>query len=249
MLTAGKKLVESALARFGYRLAPLEVSRPAYGLDCLFASLKGFGFAPKHIVDVGANRGFWTRTALKYFPEAAYTLVEPQDELRVYIQDLVDRGCRIRWVHAGAADKRGLLPFTVRERDDSSNFTANEAEAQAAGLRRTTVETRTLDEIVASGSFPTPEMVKIDAEGFDLKVLAGASGLIGKTEIFFIEAAVRGSWENTVLEVMQRMAKQGYGLLDVTHLNRSPKYGVLWLVELAFLRKGSRLLGAVPSYE
>jgi hypothetical protein len=27
-------------------------------------------------------------------------------------------------------------------------------------------------------------MVKIDAEGFDLRVLRGASGLLGKTEIF-----------------------------------------------------------------
>ena len=243
------RLIDSALARFGYRLTPLEASSSGWTLDCLFALLKGLGFAPKHIVDVGANRGFWTRTALQHFPDAAYTLVEPQGELKVYIQDLMDRGCRIRWVHAGAGDKPGSLPFTIRERDDASNFSASEKEAQAAGLKRTTVEIRTLDEIVASGEFPVPEMVKIDAEGFDLKVLAGGTGLIGRTEIFLIEASLRGSWENTVLEVMRRMAERGYDLLDVTHLNRSPKYGVLWLMELAFVRRDSRLLDAAPSYE
>jgi Methyltransferase FkbM domain len=88
---------------------------------------------------------------------------------------------------------------------------------------RTTVEIRTLDEIIASSNLPIPEMVKIDAEGLDLEVLASACGLIGKTEIFFIEAAARGNGENTVFEVVRRMAERGYDLLDVTHLNRSPK--------------------------
>ena len=50
------------------------------------------GFAPKHIIDVGANRGLWTRTALQYFPDAHYTLIEPQDHLKTHIQDLLDRG-------------------------------------------------------------------------------------------------------------------------------------------------------------
>jgi hypothetical protein len=46
-------------------------------LDLLFLLLKCRGFSPNHIVDVGANHGYWTRTALKYFPDAYYTLIEP----------------------------------------------------------------------------------------------------------------------------------------------------------------------------
>jgi hypothetical protein len=47
--------------------------------------LKGRGFNPKHIIDVGANRGYWTRASIKFFPEAQYTLVEPQDFLKTYV--------------------------------------------------------------------------------------------------------------------------------------------------------------------
>jgi FkbM family methyltransferase len=249
MVTFGKKLVQSTLERFGYGLAPLETPRPNYGLDCLFPLLKQFGFVPTHVLDVGANKGNWTRAALRYFPDADYTLVEPQDELRVHIQDLIERGCKIRWIHAGAAEKSGSLPFTISYRKDSSTFVTGEREAQADGLRRITLEVRTLDEIVSSASLPIPDMVKIDAEGFDLRVLAGASSLVGKTDVFFIEAAVRGTYENSVLEVVRRMSDRGYGLLDVTDINRSPKFGVLWLFELAFLRRGSPLLDAVTSYE
>ncbi len=83
-----------------------------------------------------------------------------------------------------------MLPFTIATRDDSSTLSLSEQEAADAGLRRVPVEVKTLNEIVAASGLPFPEMVKIDAEGFDLKVLAGASELFGKTEVFLVEAAV-----------------------------------------------------------
>lgn len=49
---------------------------------------------------------------------------------------------------------------------------------------------RTLNEIVATSGAPLPEMVKIDGEDFDLKVLAGASDLLGKTDIVFVDVGV-----------------------------------------------------------
>ena len=110
----------------------------------------------------------------------------------------------------------------------------------------------TLNQLVASSGAGLPEMVKIDAEGFDLKVLAGASDLLGKTDIFLIEAVVwgaSGAYDNSVAEVVRFMAEAGYNLMDITDLNRSPKYGVLWLCELAFLRVGSPLWATAPSYE
>ncbi len=45
------------------------------------------------------------------------------------------------------------------------------------------------------------------------------------------------------------MTLAGYHAIDITDLNRSPKYGVVWLCELAFLRNGSTLLNGVTSYE
>jgi hypothetical protein len=116
MLRAAKHLFNSTLARFGFQIEPLTDSRqvesgvhnwPNLRLDCVFSSLKNLGFAPTHILDVGANRGNWTRAALKYFPDAIYTLVEPQDELRIHIQGLEKRGVRINWIHAGQWTVRG----------------------------------------------------------------------------------------------------------------------------------------------
>lgn len=248
-----KEIVQLSLKKFGLRLVrdgnlpQVTFPAPAYGLDCFFPVLKRLGFHPKHIIDIGANKGGWTRKALLYFPDAQYTLIEPQDHLRVHIQDLLDRGYKITWITAGAADKSGVLPFTILYRDDSSTFANPPVDADSPPIP---VTVKTLNEIVSAAIAPPPEMVKIDAEGFDLKVLAGASDLLGKTDIFFVEVTICSfSYENTIAKVIQRMDEAGYHVVDITDINRSPKFGVLWLCELAFLRNASPLFAAVTSFE
>lgn len=148
------------------------------------------------------------------------------------------------------SDRSGTLLFTIAEHDSGSTFALTEEQARSAGLRQITVPVKTVNEIVALAGGDLPDLVKIDAEGLDLKVLAGASDLLGRTDVFLVEALVcAGGYENTTLEVVKFMANAGYRLIDITDLNRSPKYGVLWLCELAFQRVGSPLFDAAKSYE
>jgi FkbM family methyltransferase len=249
-----KRLIQSILKPFGLRLARLNITtvQPSYGLDVFFSVLKQFGFSPTHIIDVGANHGNWTRKAIQYFPDVAYTLVEPQADLKRHVQDLIDSGYKIQWIHAGAGDTPGILAFTISNRDDSSSFVpVNERKfSPADGSHQVSVEVRTLNDIVSKSGLPVPEMVKIDAEGFDLQVLCGASDLFGKTDIFLVEAVVCCvDYQNTLSKVVQFMSDAGYRLIDITNLNRSPKDNVLWLCEFAFLRNQSQLLNRVTSYE
>lgn len=244
-----KEAIQATLKTFGYRLTRVtEASVPNYGLSNFFPLIKRFGFDPKHILDIGANRGNWTRMAINYFPQAYYTLVEPQDELKSYIKDLIDRGFHLDWINAGASDQAGLLPLHILGHDQSSTF-LQVPRTESEGIRQVVVPLRTVNEIVASSGLPTPEMVKIDAEGLDLKVLAGASDLFGKTEIFFAEASIgQLDFVNTALALIQTMAEAGYRLIDITDLNRSPRHGVLWLCEFVFLGNTSKLLDVATRY-
>jgi FkbM family methyltransferase len=244
-----KKLIRWSLRKFGYRIIRESHSaKPKFGLATFFAMLRGFGFNPKQIIDVGANRGSWTRKAVEFFPDAHYILLEPQDHLKIDIHDLVQHGYNITWINAGAGDKKGNLPFTVSCRDDSSSFVSQvSADKESSDVL---VTVTTLNEVVSSRGGITPEMVKIDAEGFDLHVLAGASDLLGRTEIFLVEAVICAPvYENTLARVVTWMDDAGYRLIDITDINRSVKHGVLWLCELAFLRKDSRLLDSATTYE
>lgn len=221
----------------------------SYGWAECFSLLKQHRFAPRRILDVGANRGSWTRAAVKFFPAASYILVEPQAHLRAQVDDLKNSGHAIQWISAGVGDKPGQLLLSVTSDEVSSSFLPSETEAARHGFKQVPVTIRTVNEIVAREWGEVPEMVKIDAEGYDLKALAGSSNLFGKTDIFFVEAAVCATGlENTMAAVVSTMSAAGYKLIDMMDLNRSPKYGVLWLCELVFMRESCPLLERVSSY-
>jgi len=109
-----KQVIQAALRKIGYRLSSI-ASVPKDELTCFFEAIQRLGFAPHHIIDVGANRGNWTRSAIRFFPKAQYTLVEPQDQLKAHIQDLLDRGHKIRWVNAAVGDKPGIIEGALRD--------------------------------------------------------------------------------------------------------------------------------------
>lgn len=216
-------------------------------LEVFFDNIKEMGFSPKHIIDVGANHGTWTRETLKYFPEAYYTLIEPQEWLKPSLQDILETNSKVSFNAVGAGDKSGSFMFTIVNRDDSCSFRYTAEEAKAGGFKQVEIPIVTLNEMVAKNTaLPFPDLVKIDAEGLDINVLEGASDLMGKTEVFLVEAALFcKEFDNSLLKMVEYMDKKGYTLFEITDLNRPFQPQVLWLVELAFIKKG----GIIDSYK
>jgi FkbM family methyltransferase len=243
-----KSATQKFLSAFGYKLAPIERFSPSWNLVHFFPMLRRFGFSPKQIWDVGANRGNWTRQAIGYFPDAEYTLLEPQESMLGNLDDLIRAGHKIRWINAGAGAKAATLPFYIHPQDAGSSFLPLPRITQEA-VRRVDVPVRTLNEIRETLSLPIPEMLKIDAEGLDLKVLEGASDFLGTTEIILLEVSIgQLDFENDPQIVIEAMYRYGYRLIDITDVNRGPTHGVLWLCEFAFLRKASTLLDGANRY-
>lgn len=243
-----KRAVQKFFSAFGYRLVPTSRFRPTWSLDHFFPLMQSFGFAPKNIWDVGANHGDWTREALRYFPDSCYTLIEPQDRLRHHIGDLVNRGHKIRWIAAGVGHQSGTFPFYIGWSDEASSF-LNVPRIIGEATDQLNVTMHTLDELRHILHLPVPEMLKIDAEGFELKVLQGATDILGKTEIVLVEASIgQRDFENTAGAVIAAMDGHGYRLIDITDVNRSPNHGLLWLCEFAFLLKSSTRLDRASKY-
>jgi FkbM family methyltransferase len=216
-------------------------------LEIFFVNIKQMGFIPKHIIDVGANHGTWTREMLKHFPDAFYTLIEPQEWLKPSLQDILDSNSKVSFNAVGAGNETGSSLFTIVNRDDSCSFRYSEKEALAGGYKQVEIPIVTLNEMCAKNTtLPFPDLVKIDAEGLDIDVLEGASDLMGKTEVFLVEAAIFcKQFDNSLLKTVEYMDKKGYTLFEITDLNRPLKPQVLWLMELAFIKKG----GIIDSYK
>lgn len=215
--------------------------------DPFFGCLMQLGFTPQNVVDVGANRGNWSRTAMRYFPDAQFTLFEPQGEL-LEGSDL-EGDPRVRIFAMGAGPKTSTMKLSKHERDDSFSFALSEEEAVREGRAQVEAAVVALDEFLLQQSIPYPDMLKIDAEGWDLEVLKGAEKCVANAEIVLLEAAVMNKlFANKFGVVASEMEDRGFVLFDITDLNRTQKHNALWLVEVAFVKKSGILDTAVSSY-
>ena len=240
-----KKKLKKLVAKFGYTIKRTpsnphleNTNHKDFLLFNFYETLKKFNFHPKHIIDVGANRGTWTREALHHFPDAYYTMLEPQGWLKKSFEDILKANPKVQFHAVGAGEKEGSFKFTLVNRDDSSSFRYTDEEAKAAGFEQIEIPVVTLNGLLANSDLPVPDIIKIDAEGLDIEVLQGASNYFGKTEIFMVEAAVVcKEFSNDFLKVINFMDQKGYRLFEITDLNRPLEPKVLWLVELVFVKK------------
>ena len=213
-----------------------------------FQCIKNLGFDPKHIVDVGANRGTWTRNALQYFPDAYYSLFEPQAYLSASFTDLL-KNPQIKFHAKGVGASSGMMDLTTSDRDDSFSFSFTAEQAESFGVRQVKAPVVTLDEYLPTLGLPQPELVKIDAEGWDLEVLKGAESTIENAEVLLMEASVMNKmFKNSIKNVVWEMGKRDFTVFDITDLNRTQKHNALWLIEIVFIKKEGFIDQKITAY-
>jgi FkbM family methyltransferase len=211
-------------------------------LESFFTLLKNQNFSPKTIYDIGANKGYWTYECLKYYPNADYYLFEPQLNLKDDIHTLLKGHDNIHLFSVGLGDVNDVLKFTIHERDDSCSFSFTEQEAKAKGFKQIELPIVRLDSFVRDKDLNPPDILKIDAEGLDLKVLEGAISLLNDIEVVMLEVAiVNNRMENTALNVLNYLHDKGFKLFDITDMNRPFPNQVLWLCEFVFIKTGGVL--------
>ena len=237
------KNISPLAARFGfYPKNQFEDNKTLLVIRAL-TYLKNKGFSPKYILDIGANHGTWTRDILKIFPDSTYILIEPQAHLEKSIEDL-KLISKIKFFPIGLGNKNGTFEFSINQSDDSSSFRPINSKIKDYEFReRVKVRMKTLNTFLRDENLPIPELVKIDAEGLDLEVIEGASSIFEITECILVEAAVhQKDFPNTLLRIMNLMDQKGYEIFDFTDLNRPFSNGLLWLVEVMFVKKDSRFV-------
>lgn len=240
-----KKFIQKILGRFGYRITKLGGYAET---DPFFQSLQKLNLHPKCIVDIGANCGNWTLTAMRYFPEAKYILLEPQGDL--LRESGLDKFSNVRIFEVGAGAETTTAKLTIAPRSDSFSFSLSPDEAEKLGRKQIEFPVVALDDLIEKENLDAPNIVKIDAEGWDLRVLEGAQKAINSADVVLMEAAVMNkTFKNRIDVVIEKMAQLGFSVFDITDLNRTRRYNALWLVEIAFVKCGGTLDLEAASFE
>jgi len=202
-----------------------------------------FGHDFATVVDVGAHHGQFALLALELFPRARIFCVEPLPDALERLGATVEPVGRVTVLAAAAAAEEGRRQLHVSRKTDSSSLLPIlkpyvDAFPGTEEARTLEVEARTLDSMVAE-RIRRPCLLKVDAQGGELEVLAGAEASLHQVDVAYVECSFVEFYQGQALadEVIGAFFRCGLRLHGVYSLVRDAT-GRCLQADLLFRRAG-----------
>ncbi len=155
-----------------------------HGVDCFADIDRRFALETMKVVfDVGANVGQSAVEYLDRFPAAEVYSFEPVAETFQQLVTETDHSNRIHPYNLGMGSKPSQAIIHVNPESTLSSI-----KDSRPGDRDEVIQIETLASFAERNDLETIDFLKIDTEGFDLEVLAGAVPLLQEERIHFILA-------------------------------------------------------------
>jgi len=239
-----RKWVEALLQVRGYELKAID--SPLRGFGGCLQYAKSRGLAPKTVFDIGVGQG--TPWLYEAFPDGKLVLFEP---LSVFDSDLdtLTRQHNADVYRLALGRAPGSAPFNVNVEHPTSSsllrFDSTFADFAAKVQRehhfqQQTVKIETLDNL---NRYDPPYVLKLDVEGSERDVLAGATETLRRTDFLILEISVmhRLTNEPSFAEMIEFLDECGFELFDIPSLSQTNGTAQLIYLDAAFVPKHSPL--------
>jgi FkbM family methyltransferase len=173
-------------------------------------------------IDVGANHGDFTATLLAVLPAPRIHAFEPAPATFARLSQRYASDSRVKLTQAGLGDKPGDFSLQIFDNGALNSFLP--LAAGAAGVFGTAAQGQesvpviTLDAYAARQGLGRLDLLKIDTQGFELRVLQGALGLLqaGRIRSVLLELNFMSLYQDQAppYEVMAFLAKYDLHLVD-----------------------------------
>lgn len=183
-------------------------------------------------LDLGANVGDWTAAVLRADPRAQSLAAEPGAEPLSELRRRFEGDRRVTIVPKAVADAPGVRAFHVTNHSHNASLRAPRDMDPHYGHgwaveEVTTVETVTVDELACGRSVA---VMKIDVQGAELDVLAGAGATLIRTSAVLLEVTFVSHYEQDASFALlhDRMTELGFSLTGLSQPYRSAAGTILW---------------------
>ncbi|WP_172834070.1 FkbM family methyltransferase [Nitrospira japonica] len=240
-----KKLIQRTARAFGIeirRIQPVAAGEPGSERPSLEGSLtqaREAGLDPKTVIDVGAAVGSFTRTCRGVFPDARYLLVEPLEEYLPSLDKVVKDIPGATYELAAATDHRdGVMVNIHPDLVGSSLYRETEEGSEVNGIPRK-VPSVTVDALVRERHAEPPYVLKIDVQGAELDVLAGAERVLQRTDLVLLEVSLFQFFERgpVFCDIVEFMKTRGFVPYDILNLQYRPLDHALSQVDISFVKE------------
>ena len=218
-----KQTLKTLLSRLGIRLLrePADIAM-GYDLWRDLGVLLPASSAPL-CLDVGANHGEMTEAMLRLSPTACVHAFEPSTQCQAILRTRFAGQSRVTLVASGLGNKEGVREFHHYANDHLGSFLPLQAGAAnpfqgEPEVSREQVPLTTLDRYAAQLGLDRIALLKIDTQGYDLRVLQGATTLLqaGAVEHVLIELNFLPLYEGQSApeEIIAFLSGHGLRLVD-----------------------------------
>lgn len=229
------------LSGFRWKLITSTKKYPNADLHACLANVKKRGFEAKHVLDIGANQGRWSGQCEIVYPKATYTLIEPQSEMKRPLDQFCQQANHAKWLQMGVSNEKSVLPFIVYEDQVSSTFDFDSSQ-KIRDCEVREIEVTTVNDLIRTGICEVPDILKIDAEGYEARILESADLALGKSELVFLEAQLfNDSSDCCLLNLVNLMDGFGYACYDFSWFGRRVQDQAVALCEVVFALKDGQL--------
>ncbi len=178
---------------------------------------------PQVIYDVGANVGTWTLLSKALFPQAQVHAFEPlpmhTEKFRRSTGELI--GVHVHEIGLGPQTARTVMKVT--DFSDASSLLALTAQGKKQWrleqVAEIPIQIERMDDWVSTHHLPSPDLIKLDVQGFELEVLRGAEQTLAGTKAVLLEASFQNLYEGQCRfdELVSWLAQAGFFLRALSH--------------------------------
>jgi FkbM family methyltransferase len=176
------------------------------------------------VYDIGANMGEYSSAFAKVRRVATVVAFEPIPEVFDSLSGRMRPYPHVKCFNVALGEKSGTIPFFRSDFSPSSSpLRMNERHQSifpiSAPFETIPVQVERLDDLVADARLPLPDLIKIDVQGFEDRVLRGGQRTIQHARRCVIEMSLVSLYEDSLLfedayEIMRTLNFKFIGFID-----------------------------------